>query len=69
MKSNRAKATSAHAFPKSNKPDFSREALSILKNLERARNYGSKRKYNKELDRLVAKHPEFKDSILSLRWQ
>lgn len=69
MKSNREKSLSTTASPKSNKPDFGREALSVLKNLERARNYGNKRKYNKELEKLMTKHPEFNEQIAQLRWK
>ncbi len=68
MKSNRAKATQQKSFAKSSKPQFDLEAVRFLKNLERARNYGSKRKYNKELEKLAQQHPEFAESITQFRW-
>lgn len=68
-KSSRQGALGAKAHAKSSKPDFDRKALSILKNLERARNYGNKRKYNAELIKLARKHPEYEEQILSLVWK
>lgn len=68
VKSNRAKATQQKNFIKTSKPEFNLEAIRFLKNLERARNYGNKRKYNKELEKLAQQHPEFAESITQFRW-
>lgn len=69
MKSSRAGALAQRSFAKSNKIDLGPEATSILKNLERARNYGSKRKYNAELNKLAKNHPEFAETILAFVWR
>jgi hypothetical protein len=69
MKSSRAGALAQRSFAKPGKIDLGPEAASILKNLERARNYGNKRKYNAELKKLANNHPEFSASILSLYWK
>ena len=69
MKSSRAGALAQRSFVKPGKVDLGPEAAKILKNLERARNYGSKRKYNAELNKLCKAHPEFSESILSLYWK
>ncbi len=69
MKSSRAGALAQRSFTKPGKIDLGPEAAGILKNLERARNYGSKRKYNAELNKLAKNHPEFASSILSLYWK
>ena len=67
MKSAREKALTPKSPSKPGKIDLGPEANKILKNLERARNYGAKRKYNSELKRLVRDYPEFEESILALR--
>ena len=69
MKSSRAGALAQRSFTKQSRLDLGPEAASILKNLERARNYGNKRKYNSELHKLAKNHPEFASSILSLYWK
>jgi len=69
MKSSRAGALAQRSFAKPGKIDLGPQAASILKNLERARNYGSKRKYNAELIKLARNHPEFSESILSFIWK
>jgi hypothetical protein len=69
MKSAREKALTPRSPSKPGKIDLGPEANKILKNLERARNHGAKRKYNAELKRLVKDHPEFESSILALRWK
>jgi hypothetical protein len=69
MKSSRAGALAQRSFTKPTKVDLGPEAASILKNLERARNYGSKRKYNAELKKLAKNHPEFAETILLFVWK
>ena len=69
MKSSRAGALAQRSFAKPGKIDLGPQAASILKNLERARNYGSKRKYNAELIKLARNHPELSESILSFIWK
>jgi hypothetical protein len=69
MKSSRAGALQQRSFAKSGKIDLGPEAASILKNLERARNYGNKRKYNAELNKLAKNHPEFAETILTFVWK
>jgi hypothetical protein len=69
MKSSREGALAQRSFTKSSKIDLGPEAASILKNLERARNYGSKRKYNAELNKLAKNHPEFAQTILAFIWK
>jgi hypothetical protein len=69
MKSSRAGALAQRSFTKPAKIDLGPEAASILKNLERARNYGNKRKYNAELIKLAKNHPEFSEPILSFIWK
>jgi len=69
MKSSRAGALAQRSFAKPGKVDLGPEAASILKNLERARNYGSKRKYNAELNKLAKNHPEFAETILAFVWK
>lgn len=68
MKSSRAGALAQRSFSKPGNINLGPEAATILKNLERARNYGSKRKYNAELNKLAKNYPEFATSILSLYW-
>lgn len=69
MKSSRAGALSGTKIIKPGSINLGSEAASILKNLERARNYGSKRKYNAELNKLAKNHPEFAESILAFTWR
>jgi hypothetical protein len=69
VKSSRAGALAQRSFAKPGKVDLGPEAASILKNLERARNYGSKRKYNAELNKLAKNHPEFAETILTFVWK
>ena len=69
MKSSRAGALAQRSFAKPGKANLGPEAASILKNLERARNYGSKRKYNAELNKLAKDHPEFAETILLFVWK
>lgn len=69
MKSSRAGALAQRSFAKPGKVNLGPEAASILKNLERARNYGSKRKYNAELKKLVKNHPDFAESISLFIWK
>jgi hypothetical protein len=69
MKSSRAGALAQRSFAKPGKVNLGPEAASILKNLERARNYGSKRKYNAELNKLAKNHPEFAETILTFVWK
>lgn len=45
------------------------EGGKILKRLERARNYGNKRAYNKELILLAQEYPDQKTTIMSLYWK
>jgi hypothetical protein len=69
VKSSRAGALAQRSFVKPGKINLGPEAASILKNLERARNYGSKRKYNAELNKLAKNHPEFAERILTFVWK
>jgi hypothetical protein len=69
MKSSRSGALAQRSFAKPGKVDLGPEAASILKNLERARNYGNKRKYNAELKKLANSHPEFAETILTFVWK
>jgi hypothetical protein len=69
MKSSRAGALAQRSFAKPGKVNLGPEAASILKNLERARNYGSKRKYNAELKKLIKNHPEFEAYIVAFLWK
>ena len=69
MKSSIAGALAQRSFVKPEKVNLGPEAASILKNLERARNYGSKRKYNAELNKLAKNHPEFAETILTFVWK
>ncbi len=69
MKSSREGALSQRSSVKPGKIDLGPEATKILKRLERARNYGAKRKYNAELQKLIKEYPEFHASILALHWK
>jgi len=69
MKSSRASALSQKSSAKPGHIDLGPEAAKILKRLERARNYGAKRKYNSELQKLIKEYPEFHASILALHWK
>ena len=69
MKSNREKALSQASTSKPGKINLGPEANKILKRLERARNYNSKRKYNAELSKLSTQYPEFAASIQMLEWK
>jgi hypothetical protein len=69
MKSSREGALAQKSIAKPGKIDLGPDAARILKNLERARNYGSKRKYNAELKKLVKQHPEFEEMILDFYWK
>ena len=69
MKSSRESSLSSKSSTKPGSIDLGPQAASILKNLERARNYGNKRKYNAELIKLAKNHPEFKDSIMLFVWK
>lgn len=69
MKSFRSAALAPKASTKPGRVDLGFEAGAILKRLERARNYGNKRQYNKELSMLIKEHPEFTEHISQLRWK
>ena len=69
MKSSRAGALAQRSFAKPGKVDLGPEAAKILKNLERARNHGSKRKYNAELKKLIKDHPDFEIYIRAFIWK
>lgn len=69
MKSSRASALAQRSFSKPSNINLGPDAAKILKNLERARNYGSKRKYNAELNKLAKDHPEFAETILLFVWK
>jgi len=50
------------------KVSMPKEATKVLVRLERAKSYGSKRRYNKELERLAISYPEMSEQILQLKW-
>ena len=69
MKSNKEKALSQVSTAKPGRLNLGPEATQILKRLERARNYNSKRKYNAELVKLSTQYPVFVDMIKALEWK
>ena len=71
MKSSRQAAMSNRAgvLKGQGRIDLGHEGGKILKRLERARNYGNKRAYNKELFKLVEEYPEYKNMIISMVWK
>lgn len=69
MKSNKEKALSQTSTAKPGRVNLGPEATKILKRLERARNYNSKRKYNAELSKLSTEYPDFVDMIKTLEWK
>lgn len=69
MKSNKEKALTQVSTSKPGKINLGPEANKILKRLERARNYNSKRKYNAELSKLSTEYPDFVDMIKTLEWK
>ncbi len=67
MKSARESALLNRSQAKPSGVDLPREANEILKRLQTARMYGSKRKYDKELRKLADQYPAMADEILSLK--
>ena len=69
MKSARESALLNTSRARPGKVSMPEEATKILVKLERAKAYGSKRKYNKELDKLINEYPEMSEAITKLRWE
>jgi hypothetical protein len=69
MKSPRESALAQTSSVRPGHIDLGPEATKILKRLERARNYGAKKKYNAELQKLIKEYPDFHASILALHWK
>jgi hypothetical protein len=67
MKSARESALINRSQVKPSRIDLSREANVVLKKLEMAKAYGSKRKYNNELKKLAEQYPDMADEILKLK--
>lgn len=68
MKSARESALLNRSAVRPGKVSMPEEANKILVKLERAKSYGSKRKYNKELEKLVTEYPEMTEQIMKLMW-
>jgi hypothetical protein len=67
-KSARESALLNRSIVRPGKVSMPKEATKILVRLERAKSYGSKRKYNKELESLAKQYPEMNEEIMKLRW-
>lgn len=68
MKSGREAALTKRSRVKPRNITLPKEGMKILVKLERAKNVGSKRKYNKELDKLLIDYPEMETAIKAMRW-
>lgn len=68
MKSARESALLNRSKVRPDNVSMPKEAKKILVRLERAKSYGSKRKYNKELDNLITEYPHMSEQIIALRW-
>jgi hypothetical protein len=70
MKSSRDKSMLNPSKAKPSGVDLPKEAMDILKKLQAAKVYGSKTKYNKELQKLADSHPEMASDIFKLKvWE
>ena len=67
MKSARESALINRSQARPGRIDLPREANAVLKKLEMAKVYGSKRKYNNELRKLAEQYPDMADEILKLK--
>jgi hypothetical protein len=67
MKSARESALINRSQARPNRIDLPREANAVLKKLEIAKAYGSKRKYDNELRKLAEQYPDMADEIFKLR--
>ena len=68
MKSGRESALLNRSAVRPGRVSMPEEATKILVRLERAKSYGSKRKYNKELEKLITEYPDMTEQIMALRW-
>lgn len=70
MKSSRESALNTVSSVKPGKVAMPKEALQILDKLQKAKVYGSKRKYNKELQKLADAYPDMAAQIFQLKvWE
>jgi hypothetical protein len=69
MKSGRESALANKTKIKPRNITLPKEAMKILVKLEYAKNFNNKRRYNKELDKLIVEYPEMKDHIMKLKMQ
>lgn len=67
MKSGREAALTKRSTAKPRNITLPKEAMKILVKLERAKNFNSKRKYNKELDKLIVLYPEMQIAIEEMK--
>ena len=67
MKSGRKAALSRNDRVKSRNVTLPKEAMKLLVQLEYARNYKDKTRYNNILDRLDRAYPEMSEQILKLK--
>ena len=70
MKSSRDKSMLNTSKAKPSGVDLPKEAMDILKKLQAAKVYGSKRKYNKVLQQLADSYPDMASDIFKLKvWE
>jgi hypothetical protein len=69
VKSGRESALANKTKIKPRNVTLPREAMKILVKLEYAKNFNNKRRYNKELDKLIAEYPDMAEHIMKLRLQ
>ena len=67
MKSGRESALANKTKIKPRNVTLPKEAMNILVKLEYAKNFNNKRRYNKELDKLIVKYPEMTEEIMKLK--
>ena len=67
MKSGRESALINKSLAKPSGVEMPQEAMLILKKLQLAKAYGSKRKYEKELVKLAQQYPHMSEEIFKLK--
>ena len=67
MKSGREAALANKTKIKPRNVTLPKEAMKILVKLEYAKNFNNKRRYNKELDKLIVQYPEMSEEIMKLK--
>ena len=67
MKSGRESALANKTKIKPRNVTLPKEAMKILVKLEYAKNFNNKRRYNKELDKLIVEYPEMAEEIMKLK--